>query len=91
MIHLFHEILTAKYIHGIMFVIQSDLQGRKVNSKVKFKKILCLTNTSKCNTFFGRILSGESIYGIILGIQGHSQDVKVNSRDTISGNMIFYD
>ena len=31
---------TEKSIYGIMVVIQGDLQGRKVNSKVKFLKIL---------------------------------------------------
>ena len=35
-----HEISTGKYIYGIMFVIQGDLQGLKVNSKVKFFKRL---------------------------------------------------
>ena len=34
----FHGISTDKSIYGIMFVIQGDLQGQKVNSKVKFLK-----------------------------------------------------
>ena len=50
----FYGISTGKSIYGTMFVIQGDLQGQKVNSKVKFLKILFLinTNSSKCNTYF---------------------------------------
>ena len=32
----FHVILTGKSFHGIMFVIEGDLQGQKVNFKVKY-------------------------------------------------------
>ena len=36
----FHVILTGKSFHGIMCVIQGDLQGKKGNFKVKFQKII---------------------------------------------------
>ena len=54
----FHGISTEKSIYGIMFVIQGDLQGQKVNSKLKFSKILfsIKTSSSKCNTYFYVIL-----------------------------------
>ena len=50
----FHGISNGKSIYGIMFVIQGDLHGQKVNSKVKFPKILFSSNTksSKRNTYF---------------------------------------
>ena len=50
----FHGILTVKYIYGIMFVIQGDLQGQKDSLKVKFlkKKKITNTNSSKCDTSF---------------------------------------
>ena len=34
----FHVILTCKTFHGLIFVIQVDLQGQKVILKVKFLK-----------------------------------------------------
>ena len=50
----FHAISIGKSIYAIMFVIHDDIQGEKVNSKVKFLKIFFLinTNSSKCNTYF---------------------------------------
>ena len=40
----FYGILTGKSIYGILFVIQGDCQGKKVNLKVTFLKMLFLTN-----------------------------------------------
>ena len=34
----FHGIFAGKSINGIIIVIQSDLQGQNVNSKVKISK-----------------------------------------------------
>ena len=34
----FYGISTKKYIYGIMSVIQGDLQGQKVDFRVKFLK-----------------------------------------------------
>ena len=50
----FHGISTGKFIYGIMFVIQGDFQGQKVNFKIKFVKLLFLINenSSKCNVYF---------------------------------------
>ena len=52
MIPHFHGILTGKFIYGIMFVIQGNLQGQKVNLMVKFLKILFLTNTNSSKSDF---------------------------------------
>ena len=35
----FHGIFTGKYIYVIMFAIQGERQGRKINLKVKFLKM----------------------------------------------------
>ena len=61
----FHGISTGKSIYGIMFVIQ----GQKINSKVKFLKIIFSinTNSSKCITYFYVILNRESICGDLFG------------------------
>ena len=40
----FYRILTFKCFYGIMYVIQGDLQGQKVNFKLKFLKILIVTD-----------------------------------------------
>ena len=41
-----HGILTGKTFYDIMFVIQGDLYGQKVNLWVKFLKIIFWTNTN---------------------------------------------
>ena len=41
-----HVILTGKSFYVIMFVIQGDFQGQRVNFKVKFIKIFFSTNTN---------------------------------------------
>ena len=50
----FYGISTGKFIYSIMFVIQGDFQGQKVNFKIKFVKLLFLKNknSSKCNVYF---------------------------------------
>ena len=82
----FHGILPANSCYGVMFVIQSDLQGQWVNFKFNFLKILFLTNTNVNKhhdcviPIFYMTLTGKSIYGIILVIQGFLQDQEVNSE-----------
>ena len=57
MIPYFHGILTVKYIYGIMCMIQGEIQGQKVNFKVKFLKkkyfrqIKIVASTSFCSDF----------------------------------------
>ena len=67
-----------------MSVIQADLQGQKINLKVKFLKNIILNKykqqISVRHYFLYMILNGKSIYGIILVIQEHFQDEKVNSK-----------
>ena len=42
----FHGILTYSLFNGIMYVIQGDLRGQRVNFEVKFLKIIFVTNTN---------------------------------------------
>ena len=68
-----------------MTVIQGDLRSERVNFKVKFLRIIFVTNRpTNINknrnlliiypTSFKAVLTGESIYGIILVIQELLQD-----------------
>ena len=42
----FHWISTCKSFDGIMSVIQGDIQGQRVELKVKFQKRIFVTNTN---------------------------------------------
>ena len=65
----FHGIPSRKAIYGITFVIQGDLQGQEVCSKVKLLKILFPINTDRGSEILicYVILNRESICGDSFG------------------------